>query len=292
VPRALTVVAEVSITPDVSNRPSRHSVVPWSKRPGAAATLSTLPRMARPWQPLGGPCYTGAMRSTALVGALLVLSASTGCMTRVSPPYLTLERTLLPVLGVPPDKIAETYATEVRIRPPVSAGLAWMEAGLDEYHRTGVLETALAELRHPPFSEVTSMPTSTVRRDRDRVDTVDALRGAAARFQRDVALLLQTGVADGSGVNLLSLAYLALVPIAFVPGNGISLGASAEICALDARSGIMLGCARGRSQRERRYVLSASVERERRELEEQALREAVAAAARDLRREVAARLAR
>jgi len=233
------------------------------------------------------------MRWIVLPCALLLLSAASGCMTRVSPPYLTLERTLLPGLGdIPPDRIADAYATKVTVRPPVSAGLAWMEAGLSEYHRTGVLEAALAALRQPPFSDVTSMPTSTVRRDRDRVDTVDALRSAAARFQRDVALLLQTGVADGSGANVLAATYIALVPMLFVPGNGISLGASAEICAVDARSGVMLACARGRAQRERRYVLSTSVERETRELEEQCLREAVTAAANDLRQAVAARLTR
>lgn len=230
------------------------------------------------------------MRTTVLVGALLLLA---GCMTRVSPPYLTLERTLLPGLGdLPPERIADAYATEVRLRPPVSAGLAWLEVGLDEYHRTGVLEAALAELGQPPFSDVTAMPTASVRSHGDRVATIDALRSAAARFQRDVALLLQTGVADGSGANALAATYVALVPMLFVPGNGISLAASAEICALDARSGVMLGCARGRAQRERRYVLSAAVDRETRELEEQCLRDAVTVAAADLRRQIAARLAR
>jgi hypothetical protein len=233
------------------------------------------------------------MRTTVLAGVLLLLAASSGCMTRVSPPSLTLERTLLPGLGdLPPERIADAYAAEVRLRPPVSAGLAWLEAGLDEYHRTGVLEAALAELDQAPFSDVTSMPTASVRGDGDRVDTVDALRSAAARFQRDVALLLQTGVADGSGLNPLAATYVALVPVLFVPGNGVSLAASAELCALDGRSGVMLGCARGRAQRERRYVLSATVDRERRELEEQCLRDAVTAAAAELRRQVAARLAR
>jgi hypothetical protein len=231
------------------------------------------------------------MRTTAVLGALLLLSLSTGCMTRVSPPSLTLERTLLPGLGdLPPERIADAYAAEVRLRPPISAGLAWLEAGLDEYHRTGVLEAALAELDQSPFSDVTVMPTAGVRSDRDRVDTLAALRSAAARFQRDVALLLQTGVADGSGANVLAATYLALVPVLFVPGNGVSLAASAELCALDGRSGVMLGCARGRAQRERRYVLSAAVDRERRELEEQCLRDAVTAAGAELRRQVAARL--
>ena len=240
-------------------------------------------------------------RARVFLSVLLLAALAIGCMSRAVPPALTLQRDLLPGLAsLPPEKIAAAYETRVELAPPLSAGIAWLEessdganfARLTEYQRTGVLDMALAELRQPPFAAVASFPTSL---DEKRWggpagNSLDGLRSAAARFQYDLALLMQTGLADGSGWNLLAAGYLPLVTIPLFPGDDLSLAASAELCALDARSGVMLACARGRGVREQRFVFPLSVASRKGELAEACMREAVVAAARDLRSQLEARV--
>ena len=239
------------------------------------------------------------MRPLSLV--LLFAPLALGCMSRAVPPSLTLQRDLLPGLAsLAPSEIAAAYETRVELAAPLSAGIAWLRedsdgesyARLTEYQRTGVLDVALAELRQAPFDSVSAFPT--VLEDvswRERPsNSLDGLRSAAASFQFDLAVLMQTGLADGSGWNLLAAGYLPLVTIPLFPGDDLSLAASAELCAMDARSGVMLACSRGRGVREQRFVFPLSRSARRGELAEACMREAVATAARDLRTQLEARV--
>ncbi|HKB15407.1 MAG TPA: hypothetical protein VKF62_05045, partial [Planctomycetota bacterium] len=213
-----------------------------------------------------------------------------------------LERALYPgLVELTQPEIEAALDKEVSIRPPLAAGVAWLGGASpdfhSEYHRTGVLEAAVAALRQEPFGMVTSIPTipmpvSVDRRGQERPfpPTLDALRGACARFQCDVALLMQTGVARDSGPNVLAIAYLPLVTIPLVPGTDLAASASVEMCAIDVRTGVLLGCARGRCAKTKRFVFPTSTAEAEGRLSEEALREAVVAAAGDLRAQLSQRL--
>lgn len=232
---------------------------------------------------------------------MLVAAFVSGCMSVPSAPQLGLQRSLFPGLtDLPPDAIASAFETRLQIRPPVSAGLAWLSerstdwsvATLSEYQRTGVLDAGLAELSNPPFSSVTSMPTEIAEWTARAPTGLGSLRSAAAQFQYDVALVLQTGVADSGGLNPFAIGYLGLVTAPLFPGADIGVSAGAEICGVDVRSGIMLACARGRAVREARFVFPLSARKKRVELHEDAVKEATVSAARELRDRMAERLAR
>lgn len=228
-----------------------------------------------------------------------------GCMSQPGAPSLGLQRSLYPGLGdLEPEDIDAALAIEVTLAPPVAAGLAWLSEAqkgspeaathtpVSEYGRTGVLDAALSALRDAPFATVAAIPTiPTLHEARPDADTLDRLRGAAARFQYDVALLLQTGSAEDRGRNPLALGYVGLVTAPLFPGEDLAVSSSAELCAIDVRTGVMLGCARGRGEASDRLLFLWQVERARARLVEDTLRESVGAAAEDLRAQVAARLA-
>ena len=217
-----------------------------------------------------------------------------GCMSMPAPPTVGLQRSLYPGLGdLKPEQIADAFSTTVVLTPPISAGLAWLSeappqgqygaSAISEYHRTGVLEAALAALRQPPFASVASLPTvPEVTNAAPGPGTLDALRSAAARFQYDVVFLLQTGVAEDRGLNILALGYLGLVTVPLIPGDDLGVASSAELCAIDVRTGVMLGCARGRGQSRDRFVFRRNTESSRQELAERTLRTSVQSAAADL----------
>ncbi len=238
-------------------------------------------------------------RNTSL---LLAAGLLQGC---VSVPLFRdpgLQRTLYPGLAdLTPQEIEAAFEKEVAIRPPLTAGIAWIGGSprdpLSEYHRTGVLEEAVAALRQDPFRMITSLPTipaplSVDSRGREGPSrpTLDALRGACARFQCDVALLMQTGVATDTGLNLLAIGYFPLVTIPLVPGNDVAVSTSVEMCAIDVRTGVPLACARGRCARTKRFVFPWSEAAAEGRLAEESLRVAVAAAAEDLRAQLRERL--
>ena len=149
----------------------------------------------------------GPLLRVPLLLFVAVSAFSIGCMSMPSPPSITLQRSLYPGLGnLKPDQIPGAFDTPVQLEIPFSAGLAWLSEApavdqglpvtMSEYHRTGVLDGALSELRRAPFSSVAILPTVVeVTGAGPRDSQLDLLRSAAARFQYDVALLLQTGVA-------------------------------------------------------------------------------------------------
>ena len=78
-----------------------------------------------------------------------------------------------------------------------------MSSAITEYSRTGVLEEAVASLRHEPLGTVAALPTiPNVSDEPPSHNTLVALRSASARFQYQVALLLQTGTAEDRGFIL------------------------------------------------------------------------------------------
>jgi len=121
--------------------------------------------------------------------------------------------------------------------------------------RTGSLNAAIAELRQPPFSSVSALPVvASEFGSRQPTDVVRQVRSAATRFREDVAILMQTGVAEGRGFNVFALGFIGLVTAPLFPGIDLATGASAELCAVDVRSGVMIACARGRGEASRRFL--------------------------------------
>jgi hypothetical protein len=160
----------------------------------------------------------------AAVLGLCVLSAI-GCASYPGSPSLGLQRSLYPGLGdLDQSGIEAALSQKLELEPPISAGLVWLSeaaAGspetrttspITEYTRTGVLEEAVTALRQEPFGTLAALPTIPNVSDAPPSSrTLDSLRSASARFQYDVALLLQTGTAEDEGVNPFALGYLGIV---------------------------------------------------------------------------------
>jgi hypothetical protein len=231
--------------------------------------------------------------------------AATGCASDPTPPALDLEHALYPDLAeLSEDGIAATFRTDLRLRPPISGGLVWLneradasdptvdDAHLAAYYRAGVLDEALAALRRAPFEAVASLPPPPeLEQAESSPETLERLRSASAHFQYDVAFLLETGTAEERGVNAFALGYLGLVTAPLFPGTDLAASASAELCAVDVRTGIMLGCAHGRAEESSRSLFIWQVDRARKRLLERTLRESVAEAATDLLIQISARVA-
>ena len=237
----------------------------------------------------------------ATVAGLIALSG-TACMSVVRSPEIGLQRSLYPGLtDVKPEDIPAILEKRVNLKPPISVGIAWLRESpsgshrwttpLSDFQRTGVLEAAIATLRKAPVSTVSALPTVP---ERDMMpgpaSTIDAVRAAAARFQYDVAILLQTGLAEDSGLNVLAVGYLGLVTAPLFPGTDFAVASSAEACAVDVRSGIMLGCSLGRSSKEERFVFPWSLSTRRENVREETIRDAVVAASRELLQKISERV--
>jgi len=122
--------------------------------------------------------------------------------------------------------------------------------------------------------------------------TLATLRSASACFQYQVALLLQTGTTEDRGLNPLAIGYIGLVTAPLFPGSEIAASSSAELCAIDVRSCVMLGCSRSRAEEMvDRFVFLWQLDRARERLIERTSRASVSAAAKDLLSHVSGRLA-
>lgn len=226
-----------------------------------------------------------------------------GCATFPPAPSLGLQRSLFPGLdSLEESEIESALDLEVVLDAPISAGIVWLSEGhrgsaesrrepLTEYSRTGVLQEALSSLRSAPFGVVAALPTIPELSNSGPSDrTLEMLRSASAKFQYDVALLLQTGTAEERGFNPFALGYLGLVTSPLFPGNDFAAASSVELCAVDVRTGVMLGCARGRAQEMDRVNFIWQQDQVRQELAEQTLRAALTAAVEDLRGQLSVRL--
>ena len=76
-----------------------------------------------------------------------------------------------------------------------------------------------------------------------------------------------------------------------LPGLALAGGWGAEMCAVAARAGVLLGCARGRSQEMDRFLFTWQRAKHRDRLVERTLRRAVESAAADHRLQLAMRMA-
>lgn len=228
-------------------------------------------------------------RSWLILTVLIVLSTFlAGCMSRVASPKIGLQRSLYPGLGdLDADQIQEAFEKSVHLKAPLAGGIVWLDDGasmygpsLSEYARAGILQGAVQALHVPPFNQVSVLPTTTeFRRSADGPPSIDAIRAAAAKFQYDVAFILQTGVAEDSGFNAFAIGYLGIVTAPLFPGTDINAAAGAELCAVDVRSGIMLGCGIGRSSDEDRFVFPLQTSDRTTSLRETTVAAAVAEAA-------------
>ena len=277
------------------------------------------PRGRRAMRSTGGTTSsspTSVLAASMLATSIVVLG---GCAVLPGAPNPGLQRSLYPGLGDLDERgIASAMAVEVDLVPPISGGLVWVDEALNEsseagrrdaiteYSRTGVLDEALGALREEPFDAVAVLPTlPAVAAAPSGFDaggtsdpsaaagpeTIDRLRSASAKFQYDVAILLQTGTAEDRGFNPTALGFLGLVTLPLFPGLDLAAASSAELCAVDVRTGVMLGCARGRSQEMDRFVFTWQRTRHRERLVERTLRRAVESAAADLRLQLAMRMA-
>lgn len=244
-------------------------------------------------------------RIARLVVLASALAAIAGCARHPAPPGLTLERMLFPdLVALNDDGITDAMHTPLHLQPPLSGGLLWLnerfgraaadddDRRLVDYYRAGVVEGALGALRRAPFESVASLPLPPEPAARSaRAELLARVRSAAARFQYDVAFLLETATAEERGANPFALGYLGIVTAPLFPGTDLAASANAELCAVDVRTGIMLGCARGRAEASSRTLFIWQVDRARRRLVERTLRESVVAAAEDLLIQISARIA-
>jgi len=242
------------------------------------------------------------MLGRALCSLLLIVSAA-GCTSSASYPKMSLQRSLYPGLGGLDAKgIEAAFDKRVVLRPPLSAGILWLDddrrrafdaAPLSDYARTGILERTVTTLQRPPFDRVSALPTTTdLQIGRDGAPSLDAVRSAAAAFQYDVAFILQTGTANATGANWFALGYLGLITIPMFPGSDISVAAGAELCAVDVRTGIMLGCGVGRSRDDERYLFPLTIAEHEERLREEVLTQAILVAVSDVIGQLDQRLAR
>ncbi len=229
----------------------------------------------------------------AAVLTVLLVVGHLGCASKRRPFSVQYEQALHPSLSdMRPELIPAALDYRWRLTPPVSAGLAWFrEAPVDSsgdwdhvpvsgYLRTGVLDAVLEALRDEPFMTVVPLPVVPLEEGTPlRWHTVDAVRALSARFQHDVALLLETGIVEEKRLNPFAIGYLGLITIPFFPGTDLGIRTSAEICAVEVRSGVMLACARGRAVAADRFLFPLQVGRRRHELTEEALRDSVQGAA-------------
>jgi len=234
--------------------------------------------------------------------AVLILLVLTSCAYVPSAPQLGLQRTLFPGLAnLSEQDITKILERQVELNPPLSAGIVWLTEStsasvgwgqpLNEYQRTGVLEATVGALRRAPFYTITTLPTVTGPAGQGDVGrTLDGVRSAAARFQSDVAILLQTGTAEDQGINPFAIGYLGLITAPFFPGTDFAMATSAEMCAMDVRSGVMLACTLGRATREERFLFLWNMDERQDHVREEAVKEAVVDAASKLVSEVALRV--
>jgi hypothetical protein len=219
-----------------------------------------------------------------------------GCAAKARYPELGLQRALLPGLdNLKEDEIRAALERPIEVAPPATAGIAWLneapgswhgewnDTPLTEYQRTGVINATLEVLRHAPFSEVTSLPTVAAGSIGGGEGNMPlAVRSAAARFQDEIAILMQTGTAESRGLNVFALGFVGLVTAPLFPGVDLAVASSAELCAIDVRSGVMIACTRGRADERRDYLFLFQERRVREQLREGTVRAAAVAAAQDL----------
>ena len=126
------------------------------------------------------------------------------CAARAPYPDIGLQRALLPGLDTLKDnEIRAALERPLEVEPPATAGIAWLneapsgwrgewyDTPLTEYQRTGLINATLEVLRHPPFSDVNSIPTVAAgSTSSGGADLLQRVRSAAAHLQDEIAILM------------------------------------------------------------------------------------------------------
>ncbi len=211
------------------------------------------------------------------LGLVLSMATMIGCAAKGSYPANLQTRSLLDGEATADDReVDRLLAANPRLPISPRAALVVLgPTGLAESDRAALDDRLRAELDQPPFAAVELLPTSlTARDERNWLPTLANMRTAAARMQSDVLIVANTAADTDTGTNALSVAYFAVIPMVFVPGSEVGAWASAEACAIDVRSGLIVGCANGHGSAHDGYVIMTNTGEVRREL----ARDAVAAA--------------
>lgn len=221
-----------------------------------------------------------ALASRLLPVALLAV-VSAACSTR-GYPALNGPRQLFANGEIFDDHaIAQALATTTNLPPRPRLAVVLLDgdaAGepLDGSVREQVLEELRARLDRPPIASVSIVPTITAGAfSTDGVPSLAELRTAAARQRADVLILATLAANDYRGVNPLAMTYFAILPMFVVPGSEVATYASAEACALDVRSGLILGCRSGRGEAGTGFVAMIGMESAAREASADAARQAL-----------------
>ena len=246
--------------------------------------------------------FLNVVRATLLhltvVAACAVMFLGCSTLRHLQP---TRERAVFPQLTPMSETELEDYLSRVpNLEPPLRASLVWIEessdgteAAMPEAERTRLLHQLASSLSAAPFSSVSVIPTT--RRTQQgavRTDDIEFLRSAAARFQSDVLIVLNTQSNDYDHHNLLALTYVALAPVFFAPAHDLAVYASVEACVLDVRTSIFLACSPGYGDARRRFVTRGGIEHRSRQLVVAAFEEAMSTLPARLRSNLAARMTR
>jgi len=198
---------------------------------------------------------------------------------------------------MPLDSLAEADIAAIidqplSLREPLTAGLIHLdvtEPGGGENGGEESVDDLARSLAGSPFADVTIL-SPLLTRSAGVSGDLAAYRTEAARFQKDVLILLVTARREYTDCNFLAPTYAALVPAFFIPALDLSVLTTAEACAMDVRTGIFLACARGRAESQDRFVVATRAGKAGRELEQRALAAALGTLAADLRQAVERRL--
>jgi hypothetical protein len=229
---------------------------------------------------------------------IAVSVALAGCMSARSFPTAVLSRTVFfGAEGGSDASVRADLQQRVILPPTPRAAILWVDeiggsgnraVPLPESERTRLLAAVTRSLEQGPFSAVVNVPTTRVP-GAGELD-LNALRATAARFQADVMILLLTRHNGYDDWNVLAATYPVLLPMLFVPGHDVAAYVSAEMCALDVRTGIFLACAEGHGDDSRRFVTMPRRDRRLRELTVEATEAALVDIGHRLNDAVAARI--
>jgi hypothetical protein len=154
-------------------------------------------------------------------------------------------------------ELGDLYDRRVVLPNTPQASLVWLDdpsgVPLPEADRARLLEDVRRGVERPPMGRASVLPTTRVPGD-IAANALDGLRSAAARFQSDVLVLLLTRTDTYNDWNLLSVTYVTVFPLFFIPGDDVSANVAAEACAVDVRTGVFLGCVQGAGDATRRFV--------------------------------------
>jgi hypothetical protein len=145
--------------------------------------------------------------------------------------------------------IATLVRQRVRLPERPSAAMIWTEEGpaRSRHERDTLTPELTAGLEGAPLAWVQAVPSALVPASGESAALdLRSLRSAGAHFQSDLVLLVQTEVSEEPvmGENLIE-GVLYLVEFGLSPVRRVVATASAEVCAVDVRTGVMVACGQG-----------------------------------------------